>query len=431
MSTEFDCVVVGAGPAGGTAAALVAEKGNKTLLVEREKMPRFHVGESLMPEVYWTLQRLGVLEKVKAKGHFTTKNGVQFVTHKGKESRPFFFQEHDHRECALTWHVKREDFDQILFENAAEKGAECRDQTRVVKINLSETGPHELELQTADGSTEKVTAKVIVDASGQQSLISNKLAIKEFDPQLRKAAIWGYFKDGKRNGSNEEGPEVTCILNTSEKKAWYWYIPLSDGTISVGLVSDNDYLLKGRGKPEDTFFEEMDNCPGVKERLASATLVGEIRVAKEFSYKSHQHAGNGWVLVGDAYSFIDPVYSSGVFLALKSAEFAADAINEGLEKDDVSAEQLSGWGDVYDEGMRQFRKLVDAFYTDEFSFAEFMKQYPHYKGHLTDLLIGRVYGENNPGEIFDDMDPWLEHSRNGTLDDYVKTLPPPETTGTM
>ena len=430
MSTEYDCVVIGAGPAGGTAAALVAEKGNRTLLVEREKMPRFHVGESLMPEVFWTLKRLGVLERVKAKGQFTPKNGVQFVTHMGKETRPFFFQEHDERECSLTWHVKREDFDQILFENAAEKGAECRDQTRVMQILFADDGPHRVELQNADGSIETVTAKVVIDASGQQSLISNKLSMKDFDPELKKAAIWGYFKNARRNGTDGEA-EVTCILNTKEKKAWYWYIPLADGTVSVGLVADNDYLLKGRGQPKDTFFEEMDNCEGIRNRLADAELMGDLRVAKEFSYKSRKHAGNGWVLVGDAYSFIDPVYSSGVFLALKSGEMAADAVNEGLEKGDLSEEQLSKWSEEYDEGMKLFRKLVNVFYTDEFSFAEFMKRYPQHKGNLTDLLIGRVYGDNQPGRIFEDLDPWLEHSRQGTLDEYLQELPPSEVSSSM
>ncbi|MEC9093747.1 MAG: tryptophan 7-halogenase [Planctomycetota bacterium] len=426
MQQEYDCIVIGAGPAGGTAAALVAEGGNRTLLVEREKMPRFHVGESLMPEVYWTLKRLGVLEKVQAKGAFTTKNGVQFVTDRGKESRPFFFQEHDHRECALTWHVKRSDFDQILFENAAEKGADCVDQARVTRIDFCGPSLNQVEVQLADGSTNTVSAKVIVDASGQQSLIANKLALKEVDPKLKKAAIWGYFKNGKRN-SEEGAPEVTCILHTRDKKAWYWYIPLSDGTISVGLVSNNEFILKGRGKPHDTFFEEMENCEGVQRRLEGATLEGEVRVAKEFSYKTKKHAGEGWVLVGDAYSFIDPVYSSGVFLALRSGEFAADAINQGLQTGDLSAAQLGCWTEDYDQGVKLFRKLVDAFYTDEFSFGEFMKQYPHYKKNLTDLLIGRVYGDEDPGEIFREMEPWIEHSKAGTLDDYVATLSPPST----
>ena len=424
LRNEYDCVVIGAGPAGGTAAAIIADAGHQVLLVEREKMPRFHVGESLMPEVYWTLKRLGVLDKVKAKGTFTTKNGVQFVTEKGKETKPFFFQDHDQRESSLTWHVQRADFDQILFDNAAEKGADCRDQTRVTGLHFRETGPHGVDLKLADGSTRQVSARVIVDATGQQSMIANKLSLKQVDPNLKKAAIWGYFKNARRN-QEKDGPEVTCILHTTGKKAWYWYIPLSDGNVSVGLVSNNELILKDRGKPCETFFEEMENCQGVKDRLADAELVGDVRVAKEFSYRTSKHAGDGWVLAGDAYSFIDPVYSSGVLLALKSGEYVADAVNEGLAKGDVSEAQLGKWTGEYEEGVGLFRKLVHAFYTDEFSFAEFMKQYPQYKRDLTDLLIGRVYGEEEPGKIFEDMDPWIEHSKAGTLDAYRETLPDP------
>lgn len=426
MCDEYDCVVMGAGPAGGTAAALVAEYGHRTLLVEREKMPRFHVGESLMPEVYWTLKRLGVLEKVKAAGVFTVKNGVQFVTDSGRESQPFFFQEHDPRECALTWHVQRSEFDQILFENAAEKGADCFDGTRVTDIELSGPGPHRIEITDAGGMKRSVSARVIVDATGQQALIANKLGLKIMDPELRKAAIWGYFRNGRRNGDERTGPEVTCILHTKGKKAWFWYIPLSDGSISVGLVGDNDYILKGRGKPAETFYEELDNCDGVKQRLANAERIGDLRVAREFSYGTQQHAGDGWVLIGDAYSFIDPVYSSGVFLALKSGEFAADAIHAGLERNDVTAAQLGNWTEKYDAGLRLFRKLVDVFYTNEFSFGEFMKQYPEHRRNLTDLLIGRVYGEEKPGEIFDVIDPWIHNLKAGALEEYRKTLPEPK-----
>lgn len=424
MKYEYDCVVIGAGPAGGTTAALVAEAGNSTLLIEREKMPRFHVGESLMPEVYWTLDRLGVVEKIRAKGKFTKKNGVQFVTNKGKESRPFFFQEHDPRESALTWHVKREDFDKILFDNATEKGADCFDETRVTKIEFSKNGKHKIELIDREGQTREVIAKVVVDATGQQSMIANKLQIKDVNPELKKAAIWSYFEGAKRNGSGEEA-EVTCILHTKDKSAWYWYIPLGDGSVSVGLVSDNDSLLKGRGTPTETFYEEMENCVGIKNRLADATQKGEIRVAKEFSYTTKKHAGDGWVLVGDAYSFIDPVYSSGVFLALKSGELAADAINEGFQLGDLSEKQLGCWTEDYEKGISLFRKLVGAFYTDEFSFAEFMKKYPQYKGDLTDLLIGRVYGDGNPGRMFNDMDQWIQHSKDGTIDEYAATIPDP------
>ncbi|MDP1564394.1 MAG: NAD(P)/FAD-dependent oxidoreductase [Pirellulaceae bacterium] len=401
--------MIGSGPGGGTAAALVAQQGWKTLLVDRDPMPRFHVGESLMPETYWTFERLGVLEDFRRIA-FTRKYGVQFVNGDGKESRAFIFAEHEPRSSAMTWHVERAELDCLLFDTAAKHGTDCRDMTRVIDFRLHPYGEewHEVTLQSPDGSRHVVRTKVLVDASGQQALIANRLGLINVDPKLKKAAIWGYFSDAERNAIDE--PEVTCILHTEDKQAWFWYIPLSDGRVSVGAVGDNDYLLKVGMSPEVRFEWLRERCPGVKKRLENATLTTTLRVAKEFSYTTTQRAGDGWVLVGDAYGFIDPVYSSGVYLALKSGEWAADAIIEGLRNNDVSAKQLGRWTPQFDQGVHWIRKLVHAFYCNEFSFGAFMKQYPHYGQNLTDLLIGKVF-EGEPGRIFDDLDPWIEKSR--------------------
>ena len=167
MTTELlDCVVIGGGPAGSTTAALVAEQGRSTLLLERDSFPRFHIGESLMPETYWTLERLGVADRVRS-GCFVKKNGVQFVNHEGKESKPFYFREADDRDCAETLHVQRDEFDRMLFENAAAKGATCWDRTRVLDVKFSGEGPHTVEYRREGGEVESVRARVVVDATGQ------------------------------------------------------------------------------------------------------------------------------------------------------------------------------------------------------------------------------------------------------------------------
>ncbi len=403
-TSEYDCVVIGAGPAGGTVACLVAEKGWRTLLVEREAFPRFHVGESLMPETFWTFERLGILDDMRRIG-FTRKNGVQFVNHNDKESQPFFFDQHDPRDCSTTFHVHRADFDNLLFATATKRGAECCDQTRVVDVTFNSKPPHSVRLQGADNVERTVSARIVVDATGQQSLLANKLNLRVVDKNLKKAAIWTYFEGAQRNGAPQ--PEVTCVLHTKAKDAWFWYIPLNDNTVSVGVVGDNDFLLKGRKTPEATFAAELENCPGVVRRIAGSRQVGRYHVAKEFSYTTRQHAGDGWVLVGDAFGFIDPIYSSGVFLALKSGELAADAIIDGLRNHDLSGQHLSRWCDEFNGGIVWIRKLVQAFYTKEFSFGAFMKEYPQHAGNLTDLLVGRVF-EGDPGKIFKEMDPWLE-----------------------
>jgi len=404
---SYDCLVIGAGPGGSTAAAIVAEQGHSTLLIERDKMPRFHVGESLMPEAYWIFERLGILPEMD-KLAFTRKNGVQFVNGAGKESMPFIFSDHDDRPCNESWHVQRSAFDQIIYETAFNRGATCSDETRVLDIDIRKKSPHRVTVQNAQGKEHEISAKVIIDASGQSAMLAERMKLKEYDPNLRKAAVWAYFDGAVRAGGSN--PEVTCILNTESKDAWFWYIPLGDGTVSVGLVGDNDFLLKRGGSPQKTFDTEIQNCPGIKRRLADATPNGKFHVAKEFSYSVKEQAGDGWVLVGDAGGFIDPIYSSGVFLALKSGVMAGEAAAEGLFSGDLSAKQLGKWTREYNNGVKHIRKLVEAFYTKEFSFGAFMKAFPHHGQNVSDLLIGRVF-EGNPGKIFEDLDPWIEQAK--------------------
>jgi flavin-dependent dehydrogenase len=186
---------------------------------------------------------------------------------------------------------------------------------------------------------------------------------------------------------------------------------LHDGTVSVGLVGDNDFLLKRGTSPQQTFETEVANCPGLQRRLIDATRVTKFHVAKEFSYRTTRQAGDGWVLVGDSGGFIDPIYSSGVFLALKSAVMAAEQICEGLHRNDLSAEALGRWTREFERGVEWIRRLIHIFYINEFSFNRFMKAYPHHAPNLSNLLIGRVF-EGNPGRIFEDLDLWVKKIKN-------------------
>ena len=404
MKDSYDVIVIGGGPAGCSVATLVAEAGHDTMLVEREKMPRFHVGESLMPETYWPLKRLGVLEKMKS-SEFVRKVSVQFVNNKGKASQPFFFPEHDPRECSETWQVERADFDHMLFRNAEEKGADAYDETRVMDVCFDGERAVGIKVRTADEQTREIRCRVVVDATGQQALIANRLGLKEDDPQLKKAAVWAYFRNAHRDPGDHGGG--TIIMHTARKRSWFWFIPLSREVTSIGVVGDHKYLLKDRGTPAEIFAEELQLCPRLAERLENAELVSEHRVAKEFSYRTQRQAGDGWVLVGDAFGFIDPIYSSGVYFALKSGEMAADTIVAGLAEQDTSAQRLNAWTEEFREGTQWIRKLVDAYYADDFSIGRFLKQHPHHISNLTDLLIGRIFYDG-AGNIFEDMDPALE-----------------------
>jgi flavin-dependent dehydrogenase len=257
-------------------------------------------------------------------------------------------------------------------------------------------------VQRVEQAPRVVTARVIVDATGQQALLANRLRLRIDDPRLRKLAIWTYYRGAWRDPGPNGG--ATVILHTQSKNTWFWSIPLREDITSVGVVGDADYLLKDRPSPSEAFEQQLRQCPALIERLKEASRVDGIRVAKEFSYSTRRQAGHGWVLVGDALGFIDPIYSSGVYFALKSGEMAGDAIVEGLRRGDTSAAQLGKWTGEFQAGTKWIRKLVDAFYTNQFSFGRFIKEHPHHLGNLTDLLIGRIF-HDGAGRIFDDMTP--------------------------
>ena len=388
MSTSAspDVVVIGGGPAGSTVSTLMAQQGLQVRLYERDRFPRFHIGESLIPETYWVLKRLNMLERMQ-QSHFTKKFSVQFVNSHGKESAPFYFWDNKPHECSQTWQVVRSEFDRMMLDNARAHGVEVHEGVRVHDVLFEGDRAAGVRVKTEAGF-EDVAAKVVVDASGQNGLIMNRRNLRVWDPLLNKGAIWTYWKGAYRDDGKDAG--ATLVIQTGSKKGWFWYIPLHDDVVSCGVVAPFDYLFKGRTDYAKTYEEEVERCPGVKERVRNATRVTGYFATKDYSYRSKQVAGDGWVLVGDAFGFLDPLYSSGVLLALKSGELAADAVVEGLAKGDTSEAQLGRWGSTFNEGVDRMRRLVCEYY-DGFSFGRMIKQYPEMRGTITDLLIGDLF----------------------------------------
>jgi flavin-dependent dehydrogenase len=424
-STEYDVIVIGGGPSGSTTAALVADAGFRTLLLERDLEPRRKVGESLMPETYWVFERLGVLDGMK-QGPFVEKVGVQVVSSSGRESAPFLFTQHDPRECGRTWHVERARFDQFLLDNAARKGAEVHRGARVLDVVFEDeravgvrlppdstprsTGEAASAVEPAAGNADNlIRAQVIVDASGQAGLLGARFQLRRPNPKFRKAAIWGHYR-GSRRDVIENGVMTVCF-RTQSNRSWFWHIPLSDDVVSIGVVGDAEYFFRpGAGTPDEIFAAEVADCPAIADRLKGAEKVAGLDVVKEYSYATERSSGDGWVLVGDSWGFIDPIYSSGVWFALKSGQLAADAIIEGLRKGDTSGEQLGQWVPDFARGTTWVKKLAEAWYCGQFRVGKFIREYPHQIRPMTDILIGRIF-HPDAGKLFDDLDPWLERMK--------------------
>jgi flavin-dependent dehydrogenase len=388
---SVDVVVIGGGPGGATVSTLIAQQGYRVRLYERERFPRFHIGESLIPMTYFVLERLKMLPKLRG-SHFVKKYSVQFVTEHGRLSEPFYFIDNRPDESSQTWQVFRQEFDELMLKNAAEQGVEVREGVRVLEVLFEGRRAVGVRIKDEAGQEQEVRAKVVIDASGQSAMLMDRLGLREWDPVLKKAALWTYWKGAFRDTGRDEG--ATLVLQTRGKNGWFWYIPLHDDVVSVGVVAAYDYLFTNRATKdhEAIYQEEVDRCPGLQPRLKGATRCAGFRAAKEYSYRARQAAGDGWVMVGDAFGFLDPLYSSGVLLALRSGQMAADAVVEGLAQGDTSASQLGKWEAEFKRGMDRMRRLVCAYY-DGFSFGRFVRKYPHLKGLVTDLLIGDLWKE--------------------------------------
>lgn len=396
MNTHYDVIIIGGGPSGATAATILADHGHKVLVLERGKFPRHHIGESLMPNTYWTFKRLGVLDKMKA-SNFTVKESVQFVSPSGKDSAPFFFPDWDPAEWTYTWQVERARFDQMMLDNAREHGAEVTEQANVREVLFE--GDRAVGVRAVIGGTAReIRSKVVVDASGQSGIISRQLKLRYGDEKLKNAAIYSYYKGALRDSGRNAG--ATLVIATPEPGGWFWFIPLSDGITSIGVVAPPSYLYNGRGDdPGAILDEEIANCPGMARRLENAERVAQIYTTADFSYRSKRCSGDGWILIGDAFGFLDPLYSSGVMLALKSGELGADAVHEALAAGDTSSAKLGTFGPAVAEGMQRIRMLVYAYYDPNFRMGAFVREFPQYKNHITRILIGDVFNDE-VAEVF-------------------------------
>jgi len=397
MNESCDCIVIGGGPAGATVSTILSDLGHRVTVLEKSRFPRHHIGESLMPQTYWTFKRIGMLDKLK-RSDFTSKESVQFISSKGQESQPYYFPDRDPNEWSFTWQVKRDRFDKMMLDNAREHGVEVREGVQVREVLFE--GSRAVGVRAMiEGRATDVRCKVVIDATGVNALLSKQLGIREGEPGLKNAAIYAYWKGAHRDDGRNAG--ATLVIYTPDKQGWFWSIPLENDITSIGIVAKPQFLITGRGDdPLAILEEEIARTPGIARRVQNAERVSHAYVTSDFTYRARRISGDGWVLCGDAFGFLDPIYSSGVLLALKMGELTADTVHDALQENDLSAARLGRHGKRVAKGMQLVRQLVYAFYQPTFSFGQFNRDHPQFHDQVVRLLIGDVFDRDDFDEMF-------------------------------
>jgi flavin-dependent dehydrogenase len=387
METNFDTIIIGGGPSGSSAGAILAEHGHKVLILEREKFPRYHIGESLLPFTYQPLKRLGLIEKMRASA-FIKKYSVQFISPSGRASQPFYFNTRYDADVSQTWQVLRSEFDVLLLNNAREKGATVLEETAVTEFIKEGDKVVGVRAQNKTGEQLEFRAPITIDCSGREAFSAIRNRWRVGDPELHKVAVWTYYKGAKRDKGMDEGGTTVAFV---PEKGWFWYIPLHNDIVSVGIVAEGKYLTReGVKDPKQMFDREVTQNKWIEQYLAPGKQFGDYFITGEYSYHVKHCASEGLVLAGDAFCFLDPVFSSGVMLALKSGVMAGDAAHEALLAQDVSPARFAEYGRQLREGIENMRKLVYAFYNENFSFRDLTNKYPDLAGDITDCLSGDV-----------------------------------------
>jgi len=349
-----DVLIIGGGPAGSSAAIVLAERGHRVVQVEKARHPRFHIGESLLPANLPLFERLGVADQVQAIG--MQKWGAEFVSpwHGGR-GETFNFAEGWNKSLPFSYQVRRSEFDEILIRRAAQQGAEVVESCRVRSVERQPNGQMRVDAECDDGSTRSWLARYVIDASGRDTFLGNKLDSKRRNSKHNSAALYGHFRNADRYPEEKRAGNISIYWF---EHGWFWFIPLADGVTSIGAVVW-PYYLKSRKIPVREFFlETIAMCPTLQARMQNAELVSEVEATGNYSYSCDRSYGPGYLLVGDAFTFIDPMFSSGVLMAMVNGVAGAEALDRSVRHPEQAAAAMKAFDRILRHGPKEYSWFI-------------------------------------------------------------------------
>jgi len=359
-STTYDAIVIGGGPGGSSAATFLTRAGKRVLVLEKERFPRFHIGESLLPYNRRIFDEMGVLPALEAAG-FPKKFGAQFHLGNGSKCTKFVFREGKFTREPEAFQVERAKFDHILLKHAAASGAEVREGWAAGKFGSDAVGIS-VEARSDSGEARTFHARFLIDASGRGNLTGNQEGLRVIHPKLRKLAVFGHFSGVRVDDGEKAGDTVIVRLDNK----WFWLIPLSAEKVSVGCVMDKDEFAAPKESPTAVFHRLVQSSLPMRERMQAAQLVGEMHVTSDFSYRNRRLVGPRLLRVGDAAGFMDPIFSAGVYLAMHSGKLAANAVIESLAANDDGLPRFAAYDRRVTDSMKFYWEMVENFYTTPF-----------------------------------------------------------------